>query len=407
MMAKDKGNKITNVPNLRFPEFEGEWETCAFSDIGTFFKGIGISKEQLTEEGTPGILYGELYTKYKNEVIKEVKSKTSINTNGLVFSKSNDVIIPSSGETAIDISTACCVTLDNILLGGDLNIIRPKKHNGSFISYQLNGKRKYDIAKIAQGSSIIHLYNDSLKKVKINVPNDIREEEKIVSLLSKIDDRISSQSQIIEELKSLKKSMSNKLIYNNKSLDKKIKLSDIGEVKNGYAFTSTSYEENGKYKVITIANVTGERDINALKCSNIVNLPKDIQHHQVLKKNDILISLTGNVGRVSLCNVDNALLNQRVGLFVPNNLMCVEYIFQAISNQKFEKTMIACGKGAAQMNISKSDIENHEIPYSINEKPLLKISSLLKKLDEKLETEKQLLKKYTEQKKYLLANMFI
>ena len=196
---------------MRFPEFEGEWENCAFSDIGTFSKGIGISKEQLTEDGTPCILYGELYTKYKNEVIKEVKNKTSINANGLVFSKVNDVIIPSSGETAIDISTACCVMLDNILLGGDLNIIRPEKHNGSFISYQLNGKRKYDIAKIAQGSSIIHLYNDSLKKIKLNVPNNIKEEEKIVSLLSRIDDRISTQSQIIEELKAQKIALRNKL----------------------------------------------------------------------------------------------------------------------------------------------------------------------------------------------------
>ena len=93
------------------------------------------------------------------------------------------MIIPSSGETAIDISTACCVLLDNILLGGDLNIIRPEKHDGSFISYQLNGKRKYDIAKIAQGSSIIHLYNDSLKKLKIYAPKVVSEEEKIATLL--------------------------------------------------------------------------------------------------------------------------------------------------------------------------------------------------------------------------------
>ena len=91
---------------MRFPEFEGEWLEKTFAEVGVFFKGAGISKDKLTENGNPCILYGELYTKYKNEVIKEVFSKTDLNIKGLVKSKANDIIIPSSGESAVDIATA-------------------------------------------------------------------------------------------------------------------------------------------------------------------------------------------------------------------------------------------------------------------------------------------------------------
>ena len=117
-------HKKLNVPNLRFPEFQGEWEEERLSDIADLYKGTGISKDQLSDEGEPCILYGELYTKYKSETIEKVISKTNIENTKLVRSKANDVIIPCSGETAEDIATARCVLNDNILLGGDLNIIR-------------------------------------------------------------------------------------------------------------------------------------------------------------------------------------------------------------------------------------------------------------------------------------------
>jgi len=126
-MTQNKTNKVSNVPPLRFPEFSGEWEKCQLQQIASISKGSGISKEQLSDAGEPCILYGELYTKYKSEVIDEVISKTNIDSTHLIRSLKNDVIIPSSGETAIDISTARCVPYDNILLGGDLSIIRLKE----------------------------------------------------------------------------------------------------------------------------------------------------------------------------------------------------------------------------------------------------------------------------------------
>lgn len=214
---------------MRFPEFTDKWKECELQDVASISKGAGISKDQLSDTGKPCILYGELYTKYKSEVITDVLSKTNIDIANLVRSKANDVIIPSSGETAIDISTARCVPFDNILLGGDLNVIRLNDQDGRFFSYQLNGVRKLDIAQIAQGVSVVHLYGESLKRLKIHYPSRT-EQEKISSLLAVIDERIVTQSRIIEDLRNLKTYIHNRVFSKaNKLFGQRntIRLSDI------------------------------------------------------------------------------------------------------------------------------------------------------------------------------------
>ena len=169
----------------------------------------------------PCILYGELYTKYKSEIIDEVYSRTELDSSSLVKSKANDVIIPCSGETAIDISTARCVPFNNILLGGDLNIIRLKHDDGGFFAYQLNGARKKDIARVAQGVSVVHLYGENLKHIRVYHPA-IEEQKKITRLLSLIDERIATQNKIIEDLKKLKSAIIDKsFCYPNESSPQK------------------------------------------------------------------------------------------------------------------------------------------------------------------------------------------
>lgn len=204
-------------------------------EIGKLYKGVGISKDQLSDNGEPCILYGELYTKYKSEVINEVISKTNISDNKLVRSNANDVIIPCSGETAEDIATARCVLNDNVLLGGDLNIIRLHKDNGLFMSYQLNGKRKYDIARVTQGVSVVHLYGEHLKGIKTYCPN-LDEQNKIATFLSLLDERIATQNKIIDKLESLIKGICNNyfLKLSHSQEMKSIRLGDILKERNEY-----------------------------------------------------------------------------------------------------------------------------------------------------------------------------
>ena len=236
-----------NVPHLRFPEFTEEWKETKLGKIAEITKGSGISKDRLSEYGSPCILYGELYTKYKSEIINEVYSRTELDSSLLVKSKANDVIIPCSGETAIDISTARCVPFNNILLGGDLNIIRLKNNDGGFFAYQLNGTRKKDIARVAQGVSVVHLYGENLKHIRVYHPA-IEEQKKITRLLSLIDKRIATQNKIIEDLKKLKSAISERLF--NAIKGDVVVLEDIGDVVKGKQINGEFLSESGKYYVM-------------------------------------------------------------------------------------------------------------------------------------------------------------
>ena len=209
----------------------------------------------MTDTGEPCILYGELYTKYKSEVISDIFSKTDIDTRKLVKSKANDVIIPCSGETAVDIATARCVPYDNILLGGDLNIIRLYDCDGSFMSYQLNGKRKYDLAKVAQGVSVVHLYGDHLKGVKTYNPC-LEEQKKIAKLLSLLDERIATQNKIIDKLQSLIKGIVQKIVRNNKP---NVRLAECLECKSS-TLQESEVCEQGTYPVYGANGIVGYLD---------------------------------------------------------------------------------------------------------------------------------------------------
>lgn len=199
------------VPDLRFPEFRKGlgWEPKILGKIATFAKGKGISKAEISEKGSlPCVRYGELYTRY-SETIDKIYSYTNISSDDLVLSHANDVIIPASGETGADIATASCVLRAGIALGGDLNIIR-SKFNGVFLSYYLNGVIKHDIAKLAQGISVVHLYSSQLKKLHVAVPQ-VSEQNKIADCLFSIEDLIAAQATKIEVLKAYKKGLMQEL----------------------------------------------------------------------------------------------------------------------------------------------------------------------------------------------------
>ena len=201
--------------------------------------------------------------------------------------------------------------------------------------------------------------------------------------------------------------ISNRLLNNKTLLNKTAPLSKFGDLKNGYAFKSSAYVPNGNYNIVTIANVNGDREIVTDNCNTISSVPTDIQSHQILKSGDILISLTGNVGRVSLNKGNNNLLNQRVGLFVPNNSISSEFLYQTLSFVQFENSMINLAQGAAQLNIGKGDVESYQVRYSENEHLISQITQILLGYDKKIEIENKYLQSLLAQKSYLLSNMFI
>lgn len=210
MIMQDNEKK----PALRFKGFTDPWEQRKLAEIANFSKGVGYSKNDLCEEGTPIILYGRLYTKYETSIFDVdtfVKEKA-----GSVYSKGGEVIVPASGETAEDISIASVVVKPGILLGGDLNVVSPTtEYDSAFLALTISSGAAHEyLSSLAQGKSVVHLHNTDIQSVSAKFPTK-REQEKIHLLFGKIDTLITLHQRKYEKLVNIKKSMLDKMFPQN------------------------------------------------------------------------------------------------------------------------------------------------------------------------------------------------
>ena len=208
--------KKSDAPAIRFKGFSDAWEQRKAIDIADYSKGNGYSKGDLTDAGTPIILYGRLYTKYQF-AISEVDT-FAVPRNGAVYSQGNEVIVPASGETAEDIARASAVEKSGVLLGGDLNILRPFDFiNPLFLALAIsNGEPQKELAKKAQGKSVVHIHNTDIQEVTIVYPSRT-EQDRIVSVFRQLDHLITLHQRKFEKLTNVKKSMLEKMFPQNGS----------------------------------------------------------------------------------------------------------------------------------------------------------------------------------------------
>ncbi len=209
-MSSKKKTLLT--PNLRFPEFQGAegWQQLPLGSIATFFKGKGLPKSALTPDGkTYCIHYGELFTEYQ-EVIDAVKSRTNLEENVFLSAK-NDVLMPTSDVTPRGLAKACCLKSDDIILGGDVLVIRSDRQavNGEFLARQIRHLER-KVLQLVSGSTVFHLYASSMERLVLSFP-DKHEQQKIADCLSSLDELITAQSRKVNALKTHKKGLMQQL----------------------------------------------------------------------------------------------------------------------------------------------------------------------------------------------------
>ena len=199
------------VPRLRFPEFRsaGNWRRDHIGNFASITKGKGISKADIESGGSVTcIRYAELYTHY-GEVIHEVVSRTNLPKEKLVLSQAEDVIIPASGETRADIAKAACVLAEGVALGSDLNVLRSDLY-GPFFSYLLNSPVRQQIARVAQGDTVAHLYPKQISQVGLAYPSRL-EQQRIAACLSSLDKLIRQRVRKLETLRQHKQGLMQQL----------------------------------------------------------------------------------------------------------------------------------------------------------------------------------------------------
>lgn len=183
--------------------YQNGWERVSLGEIASFHKGGALSKSDLTTSGVPCILYGELYTRYK-EIVGSVTSYCSPKLSGLTLSQSEDVLLPASGETPEEMAKASCLTSSGVAIGGDIIIARPRPGvSGRFLSYQLNSVLVSRIASVAQGNAVVHLNRERVSQLETIIPSEM-EQDAIAALLQGFDEHLANLDELIAKKKAIR-----------------------------------------------------------------------------------------------------------------------------------------------------------------------------------------------------------
>ena len=178
---------------------QSEKQCVLIADLGEPFSVGNLSKDDLTDTGTPCVIYGELFTTYR-EIISHVESYTN-KSDGMTFSKKGDLLFPSSTTVdAVSLITPSAINIDNVVLGGDMfGIHINSDYNAQYLSYYFNHIAKKQFAKYAKGSTIIHLHYKDIEKNKLLLPCLI-EQNKTANNLISLDEKIKIESSYLQSV---------------------------------------------------------------------------------------------------------------------------------------------------------------------------------------------------------------
>ena len=402
-------------PRLRFKGFTGEWEEKVLGENASFTKGSGYSKSDLTDSGFPIILYGRLYTKYEN-IIENVDTFVSCDKNALK-SLGNEVIVPASGETAEDIARASAVYQQDVILGGDLNIITPNENIASpFLALTLtNGKSNQELAKKAQGKSVVHLRNDDLRACKISFPSFL-EQTHLGLFFSRLDSQIAESRAVLEKSYQLKKAMLAKMFPANGEKIPKIRFKgfegewecrklgiEVEIIGGGTPDTTNSAYWNGDIDWYSPTEIGEAAYANgSVKKITLLGLQKSSA--QILPANrTVLFTSRASIGDMAILTKDGA-TNQGFQSFVVREKLDVYFLYTM--GFKIKDYALKNASGSTFLEISKNTLSQMEF-FVPSLKEQTQIGNFFRQLDETIALQSAEVEKLNQLKKGLLAAMLV
>ena len=173
--------------------------TTCIADLGEPFSVGSLAKDDLTEIGSPCVIYGELFTTY-GEIIFHIESCTN-KTDGMILSKKGDLLFPSSTTVdAMSLIAPSVINVDGVVLGGDMfGIHISHNYNSQYLSYYFNHIAKKQLAKFAKGSTIIHLHYKDIEKAKLLLPS-LEEQNRMAKCLVALDKKVSVEQNLLSSL---------------------------------------------------------------------------------------------------------------------------------------------------------------------------------------------------------------
>ena len=401
-MANNNENKVLNVPHLRFPEFNGEWETKLINDLAVVIGG-----------GTPDTTIksywdGEIQWFTPSEIGKNKYVDSSLRTiteEGLNNSSAKllppNTILLSSRATIGE----CSLSLRECATNQGFQSLVSKKCYVDFLYYLIQTKKR-DLIRKSCGSTFLEISANEVRKIQVSVPTDV-EQQKIAGLLSLIDERIATQNKIIEDLKKLKSAIIEKTF--NENYSNKIRLRDVGSYIRGLTYSSDDVVESNGIFVMRSNNIINGSSLDYH--NNIVSVNKQILTEQQLQTGDIVICMANGssslVGKSSFYDGDCS-TPITVGAFCGiyrSKEPIVKWLFQTNKYRRYIWNSLQGGNGAIA-NLNGDDIlrMSFSIPATPAKDNRIK---LLTSVDTLLESNISLCDLYISQKLYLLRQMFI
>lgn len=418
-MANNNENKILNVPNLRFPEFSGEWKKMKVSELLDFYSTNSLSWEQLDYNNgkIKNLHYGLIHKGVPTMVdvacdylpyIKEESMPKSF-----TLFKEGDVAFADASEDTNDVAKAIeVVNCDNQQIVSGLHTIHGRDNsNQTIIGYKgyafASDSFHKQIRRIAQGTKVFSISTRNFDEVYIGIPSK-EEQTKIAKLLIAIDKRIATQTKIIDKLKSLIKGL-------NDNIHKGIKgetvcFSDLGEAYSGLSGKGGDDFGYGE-PFITYMNVYQNTYISEKDYELVQIAPNEKQNS--VQYGDALFTLSSEtpeevgIGAVYLGNTQKLYLNSFCfGIHFYDERVLPQYLAHFISSSSFRRAIYPLAQGSTRFNLQKNDFMKMKFLLPSLEKQG-HIANTLDALHCRLANEKSLTEQYILLKKYLLSLMFI
>jgi len=397
------------IPQIRFTGFTDNWDQRQLGELASFSKGNGYTKNDLVESGDPIILYGRLYTKYET-VIENVDTFVNKKEKSII-SEGSEVIVPASGETSEDISRASVVGTSGLILGGDLNIIKPVNFIDSvFLALTIsNGSQQKEMSKRAQGKSVVHLHNSDLKQVNLLYPK-LEEQQKIGIFFKQLDDTIALHQRQLELLKEQKKGFLQKMFPKNGASKPELrfsgftddwelrKLGELGSVAMNKRIFKDQTTEFGDVPFYKIGTFGSEPD--AFISRELFEEYKEKYSYPTV--GDLLVSASGSIGRiVEYKGKDEYFQDSNIVWLKHDKRLKNSFLKQFYDIVKWQGL-----EGSTIKRLYNKNILETEIPLpNLNEQT--KIGNFFKQLDDTIALHQRQLELLKEQKKGFLQKMFV
>jgi type I restriction enzyme S subunit len=383
-MELKPGYKQTEVGVI--PE---DWECVESGTLVTYFGGNAFKSEAAVRHGVRWLKIANVGKRRAQWTEVSYLPQTYATDFKNYMLREGDVVMALTRpilESELKIAKLTRLDVPALLNQRVAKVLTSSRADLDFIYYVLQTRHFVDSMNEAMaGTDPPNIGSRALGRIPIVLPPTKAEQEAIAEALSDADALIESLEQLIAKKRHLKQGAMQELLTGKKRLpgfsgEWEVKrLGDVATLKNGYAFKSETYSDIGILNIITIANVQ-DGYMSLCSCNRIEEEPFDLQPHQRLQIGDILISMTGNVGRVCRVSASNCLLNQRVGKLLPYGIVD-DLLFFVLSQRSFLNAMGEKATGGAQDNLGKSDITEYAFVIPAEKAEQTAIATILSEMD--------------------------